>query len=103
MPVPRRRNGSTRRWRQVRAEVLRTRPVCEIRGPGCTLRANSVDHIIPISLAPHLEYVKASLRSACTHCNSSLGRKLQQARNQPRPRARALDLFKSTLIGAGFF
>ena len=35
-------NGSTRRWRKVRAMKLRTNPVCE--WPGCGLLADVVHH-----------------------------------------------------------
>lgn len=40
------RNGSTRRWRRIRARVLWARPFCEVEG--CRRIALHVDHVIPL-------------------------------------------------------
>lgn len=60
---------STGPWKRVRLAVLeRDNYLCKIRGSGCTLKADQVDHIIPRSkggaaLDPW------NLRGACRHCN----------------------------------
>src|SRR6266542_3535942 len=39
-------------WKRLRERILRERPRCEIRLPGCTGRATSVDHIVSANVAP---------------------------------------------------
>jgi 5-methylcytosine-specific restriction endonuclease McrA len=58
-------------WPAVRRDVLaRDGHVCQVRLPGCKVRANSVDHIVrpEDGGAP---YDPANLRAACTSCNSA--------------------------------
>lgn len=58
-------------WRVVRLQVLvRDAWTCQIRGPGCTLVARTVDHVRALSDggAP---YDPRNLRAACVHCNAS--------------------------------
>ncbi len=58
-----------RRWRVVRAFVLRRDlGLCQIRGPRCNGRANTVDHIVKLSQggAP---LDPGNLRAACLSCN----------------------------------
>lgn len=79
------RNGSTRAWRVVRARVLaRDERRCRLRGPGCTGRADTVDHIVPVSRggSDRME----NLRAACGHCNYSRGNGNRVS--DPRPGAR---------------
>ena len=60
-------------WERVRLIVLRRdRYRCRIGGPGCTGRATSVDHIVPLALGG-ARLDPANLRAACGHCNSSTG------------------------------
>jgi hypothetical protein len=74
------------RWRQIREQVLGTNNVCHLCGvPG----ADTVDHIIPLSLAPELAHDLSNLRPAHRSCNSRKGAKVGAAA-QPRvfPRSR---------------
>jgi 5-methylcytosine-specific restriction endonuclease McrA len=58
-------------WRAVRKEVLaRDGHVCQIRLPGCKVRANSVDHIVRPEDGG-ARYDPANLRAACISCNSA--------------------------------
>jgi len=62
---------ATAQWRRVRRRVLdRDAWTCQIRGPGCTLAATTVDHVRALSDggAP---YDPGNLRAACRHCNYS--------------------------------
>jgi 5-methylcytosine-specific restriction endonuclease McrA len=69
-----------------RPVYLRLRPLilerdggrCQIRGPGCTGAADSVDHIVPLALGG--THAPENLRSACLHCNSAAGRRIALAR-----------------------
>ncbi|WP_432542317.1 HNH endonuclease [Kineococcus sp. SYSU DK002] len=62
-------NGSTRRWRTLRASVLRSNPMCAI----CYLRpADCVDHIVPLNLGG-ARYELSNLRPSCTPCNAARG------------------------------
>lgn len=58
-------------WAKIRLQVLeRDRHVCQIALTGCTVQADSVDHIVPLSeggarLDPR------NLRASCRFCNLS--------------------------------
>lgn len=57
-------------WRKVRLRVLaRDGRVCQIRGAGCEVAANEVDHIVPWRVGGAL-YDEENLRAACRRCNS---------------------------------
>lgn len=62
------RNGSTRRWRTVRARVLRRDPLCLLNLPGCTTVSTTADHILPVARGGDL-YALDNLRGACFSCN----------------------------------
>jgi 5-methylcytosine-specific restriction endonuclease McrA len=58
-------------WRKVRRRVLlRDGGLCQIRGPGCTVKATQVDHIVPVNAGGAL-YDEANLRAACQFDNKS--------------------------------
>ena len=58
-------------WQRVRLRVLdRDGWTCQLRGPGCTLVAGTVDHIRALSEGGD-PYDPANLRAACRHCNYS--------------------------------
>jgi 5-methylcytosine-specific restriction endonuclease McrA len=60
-------------WERIRLEILvRDGYRCRIGGPGCTIRATTVDHIVPLALGG-ARLDPANLRAACGHCNTSLG------------------------------
>lgn len=71
---------SNRVWRRIRLQVLLEEPRCY----RCGRRATTVDHIIPLSQAPHLAHVRSNLRSACLSCNSRGGAKLTNAKRKAR-------------------
>lgn len=85
------RNGSTRAWRRLRTQVIKEEPTCRIQLPGCTHISTTADHIIPVSIRPELELVRANCRGACAHCNYKRGAKT----TQPKGRPRALDYFNT--------
>jgi 5-methylcytosine-specific restriction endonuclease McrA len=61
----------SREWKAVRLRVLvRDAWTCKIRGPGCTLVANTVDHVVALSDGGP-PYDPRNLRAACAHCNYS--------------------------------
>ena len=62
------RNGSTRRWRNVRARVLRRDLLCLLQLPGCTTISTTADHILPVARGGAL-YDMDNLRGACASCN----------------------------------
>lgn len=61
------------KWRQLRLYVLnRDGHTCQIQAEGCTIKAESVDHIRGLAqggapLDPN------NCRAACFHCNSARG------------------------------
>ena len=62
-------------WRRVRAAVLeRDGHTCQLRLPGCTGMALTVDHIQPIALGGAW-WEMSNLRAACTKCNIAAGHK----------------------------
>jgi hypothetical protein len=60
---------SSRRWRDVREEVLR-RDLhrCQWRLAGCTEYADTVDHIVPRDWGGSM-WDRVNLVAACKHCN----------------------------------
>lgn len=78
----------TAQWRRFRLTILeRDGGLCQIRGKGCTVYANAVDHVVQLSkTAPELRWAAcfspSNCRAACTHCNSS-----REARRMNRRRA----------------
>lgn len=62
------------KWRKVRRLVLqRDGYDCQLRLPGCTVHADEVDHVVPLSTDPDLAYDPSNLRAACRWCNRSRG------------------------------
>lgn len=58
------------RWRAVRLAVLaRDRHQCQMRLPGCTGHADTVDHIVAL-FEGGARLDPTNLRAACKHCNS---------------------------------
>lgn len=55
-----------RPWRRLREQVLREEPLCRY----CTVRPSTcVDHVVPLSLAPHLAHHRNNLAGSCAPCN----------------------------------
>ena len=69
-------NGSTRRWRNLRAAKLRAAPACELCG---NADAVEVDHIEPLSEGGD-RWAWGNLRSVCDDCH--------KIRHGKRPRTR---------------
>lgn len=62
-------------WRKVRRQVLeRDNHTCQLRLPGCTAVAVTVDHIQPIALGGAW-WEPANLRASCFKCNIAAGHK----------------------------
>ena len=77
-----RRNGSSTRWRKLRAFVLkRDNNTCYYCG---IPTANTVDHLTPIDKGGTDEL--SNLVAACSHCNYSKGSKTEQQFNRKRAR-----------------
>lgn len=69
---------------QGRARVFaRTQGRCAIRLPGCTGRAEALDHIIPPEEGGAW-FDEGNLRGACTHCNSARSNPRSKHRNAER-------------------
>ncbi|WP_092543005.1 HNH endonuclease [Actinoplanes derwentensis] len=65
------RGTNTYQWRKVRDYVLqRDNYECQLKRPGCTQRATTGDHIVPLSKGGSL-LDPNGIRAACHHCNSS--------------------------------
>jgi 5-methylcytosine-specific restriction protein A len=74
--TPRKRG---RVWERTRRYVLeRDAYRCQLRHDGCTLVADQVDHIVPLS-AGGAELDPRNLRASCGHCNASRGGKASMA------------------------
>jgi 5-methylcytosine-specific restriction endonuclease McrA len=71
----------TRRWRTLRAQVLMEEATCWLCGGP---NPDSVDHVIPVSVAPELEYVRENLRACHLRENRQRG-------NRPAPAPMRLD------------
>lgn len=71
-----------RPWQRIRQQVLKRDPYCKIRGPKCTGISTTVDHIVPLSIAPHRAHDLTNLRGACTACNCSGGARLTNAKRR---------------------
>lgn len=64
---------TTRSFRRMRTRVLEESNICWLCGqPG----ADTVDHIVPLSVAPDLGEVAANMAPAHRSCNSSKGARL---------------------------
>lgn len=69
MTVP--SHGRTGRpWRRIRNQVLSASDICWLCGQA---GADTVDHILPISLYPELAHDMSNLRPAHRSCNSRKG------------------------------
>ena len=76
------RNGSTRRWRTVRARVLKRDPLCLLVLPGCTTISTTADHILPVARGGDL-YDMDNLRGACASCNRAKSDRLDDELERP--------------------
>lgn len=83
---------NTRAWKKLSAQVVREEPLCWLRLPGCTRFSTTGDHIHSVYDRPDLALVRANVRGACKHCNSSRGRRAPRPVSAT-PRAPALDWF----------
>lgn len=76
------RNGSTRRWRTVRARVIQRDPLCLLSLPGCTTISTTADHIVPFARGGDL-YDMGNLRGACFPCNRKKSDRLDEELERP--------------------
>jgi len=63
------KRGYDAKWNKKRAHFLALHRVCEMRLPGCTKRANTVDHVIPLARGGADD--ESNYRAACASCHSS--------------------------------
>jgi 5-methylcytosine-specific restriction endonuclease McrA len=76
-----------RQWQRVRRMILvRDSFVCQIRDPGCTRVATTVDHIVELA-AGGARLDPGNLRAACRRCNSSRGAAFGNRKREPRSEA----------------
>ena len=75
------------RWRRLRAQVLESSDVCWLCGKS-TPPADTVDHVLPLSVYPELAHDLGNLRPAHKSCNSSKGAGLDMEKARPMPRSR---------------
>ncbi|MGO9352168.1 MAG: HNH endonuclease [Mycobacterium sp.] len=68
-----RRIRSTAAWAKLAKQVIAEERYCWLRLPGCTVIADSADHIIPIISRPELALVRSNIRAACRSCNYRRG------------------------------
>jgi 5-methylcytosine-specific restriction endonuclease McrA len=69
-------------WQTIRLTILdRDAHTCQVHLPGCTQKADAVDHIIPTSHGGP-PYDPDNLRSICTRCNTRLS---NRPPNPPSP------------------
>lgn len=73
--------------RTARAVIARDGGVCQLRLEGCTGRATSADHVVPLVLGGS-RLDPANLRAACGHCNSKAGGQVGNARGRVGPPSR---------------
>jgi 5-methylcytosine-specific restriction endonuclease McrA len=70
-------------WRKVRLAILERDDLCQVRGEGCQLVADQVDHVGSwrdgASVAD-----PTNLRAACAHCNLQRGGRLGAAKSSAR-------------------
>jgi 5-methylcytosine-specific restriction endonuclease McrA len=64
------RSGST--WRRLRAQILESSDVCWLCGRNQP-PADTVDHVLPLSIYPELAHDLSNLRPAHRTCNSRKG------------------------------
>jgi len=63
--------GYDSKWRKVRLKVLnRDQWTCYLCQKHLVGRDATVDHLVPISVAPHLRLEETNLRACCLSCNS---------------------------------
>tara|TARA_R110002020_G_scaffold5179_4_gene21926 strand:- start:10010 stop:10357 length:348 start_codon:yes stop_codon:yes gene_type:complete len=62
-----RARGYDREWEKARADYLSVYPSCR----RCGSKADLVDHITPIKVAPHRRLDRTNFQSLCTTCHSA--------------------------------
>lgn len=71
-------SGSSRKWREFRAQQLRDEPKCR----RCDVDATEVDHILPLSEGGS-KWDKANVQSLCQDCHGA--KTLEDRRRKRRP------------------
>lgn len=60
--------GYDGKWRRLSERQRREVPWCQIRLPGCTLRAAAGDHVTPLWAGG--KSIRSNVQSACASCNA---------------------------------
>jgi 5-methylcytosine-specific restriction endonuclease McrA len=87
-PSPSAQVAVGRRWQHVREQALRRdHNLCQVRGgPGCTVAADQVHHIVAVAVDPSLAFELANLTSVCSYCHNLLSsQEFARRRNRRRP------------------
>lgn len=62
---------NTRGWKIIREKRINSNPLCQrCEAAGYYRRAEVVDHIEPVDLAPHLALTYSNTQSLCSRCHS---------------------------------
>jgi 5-methylcytosine-specific restriction endonuclease McrA len=72
-------------WTHRKASLAQRKrvPFCELReSPGCTGKAETLDHVLPISKYPEYASAPENGRSSCRPCNASRGDRYSEAEKQ---------------------
>lgn len=77
---PHKNKRNTTRWKRLSKHIRNTQPWCTACGTETDL---TVDHIQPISKAPHREYDLTNLQVLCRTCNSHKGTKPEPQGDTP--------------------
>ena len=78
----RRRERLPANWQQLRRAVMhRDQRTCQLRYPGCQIRATDVDHITPGD-----DHRLDNLQAACRRCHATKSAREGVAAKQPRTR-----------------
>jgi len=77
--------GSDYRWRKFRLTILeRDKWLCKIKSRVCTIKAEHVHHIVPLSKGGD-KYDTDNCQSACRACNLHTGARGASAQPSPQP------------------
>ncbi|MDI6912208.1 hypothetical protein [Nocardioides sp.] len=73
-----------RKYKALRAAFLALNPSCALKLAGCTGRADTVEHTVPVAARPDLAFEVGLWLPACLHCNASKGATYGNRRRRKR-------------------
>lgn len=76
---------SSQRWRDTRAGVLRSQPLCvACKAAGRVTEATEVDHVVPLVERFDLAFVRTNLQPLCEPCHDAKSARERAARAERR-------------------